>query len=326
MDNKAAIRVPSDHSFSDDLNLAVSIGVIIPNYNMADFLVEAIESCLNQNRKPKEILVIDNASTDDSVERIRNRFGDRVVVIVQPENVGMFENLTIGFRNMKSDFGKILCADDLLHEDALYDIETILKQSPKLPECVSVGVTQVQQHLGDGQNQPRCIGPSSIPELLKSKVPLSLADLCFRVATFNKFGGFGVSDPTKDFSRDAVIAIRFIDRFGIAWTDRKLVFERPHALQNRRLMPRIHQIEEFVNVFREIGVLENATVRKKIDFIVGSHLGSGLIKLLAFENTKYLFEVFECCVRLGIIRWRQLYVVVWYSLQLVLGKLWNRLR
>lgn len=275
-------------------------------------MVEAIESCLRQVHMPDEILVVDNASTDKSVQRIRDRFGEQVRVWVQPENVGMFENLSIGFRKLTTDYGKILCADDLLHEHALSEIEQQITTGQHKNKCISVGVCQKQAALGSGKRGWKELGPSSIPELLQSTVALSLADVGFHVGTFNDFGGFGKTDVSKDFSRDAVIAIKFIHQFGISWTEQKLVFERPHANQNRRIMPRINQIEEFVTVFRELGIEENPSVRRKMDFVVGSHLGSSILKLLTLQNTQYFINVASLIREKNIFRWRQIVVSGWY--------------
>jgi len=279
---------------------------------MEALVVEAIESCLRQVRAPDEILVVDNASSDNSVQRIRDRFGEQVRVWVQPENVGMFENLSIGFRRLTTDYGKILCADDLLHDHALKEIEQQIATGQHKNKCISVGVCQKQASLETGKRGWMELGPSSIPELLQSSVALSLADVCFHVRTFNDFGGFGKTDVSKDFSRDAVIAIKFIHQFGISWTERKLVFERPHLKQNRRVMPRINQIEEFVTVFRELGIEENPSVRRKVDFVVGSHLGSSVLKLLTLQNIKYFVNVSSIIREQNVFRWRQIVVGGWY--------------
>lgn len=284
---------------------------------METLVVKAIESCLRQVRTPDEILVVDNASTDKSVQRIRDRFGEQVRIWVQPENVGMFENLSIGFRKLNTDYGKILCADDLLHDSALNEIEQRIATGQRNNKCISVGVCQKPAALGSGNKGWNELGPNSIPELLQSSVALSLADICFHVQTFNDFGGFGKTDVNKDFSRDAVIAIKFIHQFGISWTERKLVFERPHPNQNRRVMPRINQIEEFITVFRELGIEQNHWVRRKTDFVVGSHFGSAILKLLTLQNTQYFIDVISVIRKLGIFRWRQILVSGWYCISLL---------
>lgn len=62
------------------------VSVVIPVYNGARFLGEAIESCLAQDRAPDEVVVVDDASTDGSAEVARSFDGVRVVE--QAENLG----------------------------------------------------------------------------------------------------------------------------------------------------------------------------------------------------------------------------------------------
>ena len=54
-----------------------AVSVIIPNYNYAHYLREAIDSVLNQTHKDIEIIVVDDGSTDGSREVIGS-YGDRV--------------------------------------------------------------------------------------------------------------------------------------------------------------------------------------------------------------------------------------------------------
>ncbi|MBJ7513576.1 MAG: glycosyltransferase, partial [Acidimicrobiia bacterium] len=62
------------------------VSIIIPAFNAQEYLGETIDSVLAQTYRPLEIIVIDDGSTDDTVEMAR-AYGDPVVVIEQ-ENRG----------------------------------------------------------------------------------------------------------------------------------------------------------------------------------------------------------------------------------------------
>ena len=62
------------------------VSVIIPAYNSAAWLSEAIDSALNQTVAPLDVIVVDDGSTDDT-PRIREPYRERIRVIVQ-ENKG----------------------------------------------------------------------------------------------------------------------------------------------------------------------------------------------------------------------------------------------
>lgn len=68
-----------------DLN---RVAVILVNYNGKDDLLECIDSLLRSTYRDFSIIVVDNASADDSVPAVKNRFGEEITVMAQPENMG----------------------------------------------------------------------------------------------------------------------------------------------------------------------------------------------------------------------------------------------
>jgi glycosyltransferase involved in cell wall biosynthesis len=95
------------------------VSVIIPVYNLAPYLPEAIESALAQTLPPDdvEILVVDDGSTDGSGE-IGRRYAPRVRVLRQ-ENRGLAAARNAGLRATSAPFVNFLDADDRLFPDKL---------------------------------------------------------------------------------------------------------------------------------------------------------------------------------------------------------------
>lgn len=71
----------------------VALSVMIPNFNYGRYIGETIDSVLEQAPKNIEVVVCDNASTDNSVEVVSNYHDDRVRLAVNPCNVGFSANL-----------------------------------------------------------------------------------------------------------------------------------------------------------------------------------------------------------------------------------------
>ena len=90
-----------------------STSVVVPAFNAACYLGEAIESCLGQTVPPSEVLVIDDGSDDDSV-KIAAAFGDRVKVVSQ-QNGGEANARNRGLREAVGDWIAFLDADDKWH-------------------------------------------------------------------------------------------------------------------------------------------------------------------------------------------------------------------
>jgi glycosyltransferase involved in cell wall biosynthesis len=89
-----------------------SISVVIPCYNYARYVGGAIESALGQGYAEKQVIVVNDGSTDGSLDVIARYLG-RVELIDQP-NRGSIAAYTRGFEQARGDIVIFLDADDLL--------------------------------------------------------------------------------------------------------------------------------------------------------------------------------------------------------------------
>ncbi|MBM4247792.1 MAG: glycosyltransferase family 2 protein, partial [Deltaproteobacteria bacterium] len=70
-----------------DTPRAVRATIVVPSFNHAAWVVEAVQSALAQTERDLEVLVIDDGSTDDSLARLAQLSDPRLEVVAQ-ENVG----------------------------------------------------------------------------------------------------------------------------------------------------------------------------------------------------------------------------------------------
>ncbi len=92
------------------------VTVIIPCYNGRRFIGPAIESVLNQTLLPRQVIVIDDGSTDDSaavVKRYVGASGGDVVQLVEQENAGESRARNSGIERATSEYIALLDADDM---------------------------------------------------------------------------------------------------------------------------------------------------------------------------------------------------------------------
>ncbi len=109
------------------------ISVCVDVFNYAAFLPEAMDSILSQDFENFEVLVVDDASTDDSFEIARSYAAkdNRVVATKNPVNLGMIKNRNACLRLAKGEYVKILHADDFLNRtDALSLMTSMLDAHP----------------------------------------------------------------------------------------------------------------------------------------------------------------------------------------------------
>ncbi len=104
------------------------VSVIIPNYNHARYVGDAICSVLNQDYRNFEIIVVDDGSRDDSREVVA-QFGDKVQYIYQ-ENAGLSAARNTGIRASKGALIGVLDADDMYEPMFLDTLVDALKADP----------------------------------------------------------------------------------------------------------------------------------------------------------------------------------------------------
>jgi len=94
-----------------------SVSVIIPCYNRAPFIAATINNFLNQSAPPKELIVVDDGSTDNSVNIIKS-FGSKVKLICQ-SNQGPGAARNAGYRVSSGEFIQFMDSDDLASNNKL---------------------------------------------------------------------------------------------------------------------------------------------------------------------------------------------------------------
>jgi glycosyltransferase involved in cell wall biosynthesis len=109
------------------------VSVLIPTYNYARFLPEAIESVLAQDFTDFELLISDDASPDDSAAVIRRYAArdPRIRVQLHTQNVGMVANWNGCLRQARGEYVKFMFGDDrFMRVDALRQMVAALDASP----------------------------------------------------------------------------------------------------------------------------------------------------------------------------------------------------
>jgi len=96
-----------------------TVSICIPVYNGAASIGQALDSAIAQTFGDIEIVVVDNASTDDTLEVVASRDDPRVRVLVNESNIGAGCNWNRALAEARGEFVKILCADDYLRPECV---------------------------------------------------------------------------------------------------------------------------------------------------------------------------------------------------------------
>jgi glycosyltransferase involved in cell wall biosynthesis len=109
---------------------AVSIG--IPVLNASRWLAEALESALSQTYSDLEILVVDNASTDGTLELARSYTDDRVRVFTASKTISAIANHNRTVRLARGDYLKFLHGDDRLLPDCVAEMTRLAERDSQI--------------------------------------------------------------------------------------------------------------------------------------------------------------------------------------------------
>ena len=109
------------------------ISAVIPTYNHASYIASAIESVLSQTVGVDEIIVVDDGSTDETVQVVR-RFSERIRYIFQP-NAGLSAARNTGIRLATGNWLAFLDADDFWSPNKIELQLVALTQSPEAVLC-----------------------------------------------------------------------------------------------------------------------------------------------------------------------------------------------
>ena len=106
------------------------ISVVIPAYNSAGYIGEAIESVLQQSVPPQEIIVVDDGSTDETETIVKN-FEDRICYVYQKRS-GVAAARNKGLELSSGDFVTFIDADDVWKKNKLEIQLKLFQQNPEL--------------------------------------------------------------------------------------------------------------------------------------------------------------------------------------------------
>ena len=223
---------------SADLDLAASavdqplLTIAITNYNYGRFLGRTIESVLAQTFTDFELLLIDNASTDDSVE-VMKRFAerdDRIRIIVHERNEGALASLRESCEAARGRYRLLVDADDwILERDAVASQVELLESHPDMAFAYSA-LTMVDSngrviHTSHPYPDDRVMSGA---EALEGILTFNLNDsgTMIRLSAYRSTAGY-----SEDHAHvaDMDLAVRLCETGSVGYQDRQLYAFRQHG-------------------------------------------------------------------------------------------------
>lgn len=269
----------------------IRFSVIIPLYNKADYILNAVESVLAQTFPFFELIIVNDGSTDDSLLRVQQIRDSRLKVIDQP-NRGVSAARNKGVSMALSQYITFLDADDWWHADYLLEMSRLICAFPEA-KIYGCQYFWVKNGKIKGAINHESAGFMGYIDYCKAYtyawwMPLHSNSTVIRKAIYDEMGGFKTN---LKFGEDFDLWIRIVLKYKVAYLNQPLAYYNQNVVaKDRALGEKCWKKEEhflFNLTYLDHIERENILLKKLLD---GLHVRG----LLAFYlRNDYPLEVKE---------------------------------
>ena len=200
-------------------SLGQKVTIVLPTYNRARFLRQAIDSCVNQSYTNIEVNIVDDGSTDNTADIVRSYKDGRVHYFRHRKNRGLPESLNTGFSHATGAFVTFTSDDNWYAPTAIEEMLGFIKTS---------GVDFVYCDFFLVSDQPYSEKLIRLPSLpIDGEHCLNNVGACF-LFTRHVLESIGRFDPDAFLCEDYDYWIRVSKRFEMRHLPRPLYFYRAH--------------------------------------------------------------------------------------------------
>jgi hypothetical protein len=232
------------------------VSIIIPSYNHAQYVGEAIRSVLGQTYDSLEIIVVDDGSTDNT-RAVVGEFGNAVRYIWQ-ENQGLSAARNTGICAARGEFIGVLDADDLYEPEFVATLTAVLQTDPDAAAVYCAYQYVDEDNVPLPQQASRTVPPEQLHEALLGGNFLVPLCLLVRKSAYVQAGLF---DKTFQGCADWDMWLRLSREYRIAGIDRPLV--RYRRLSNSMSSDPAYMLADRLRVLQKHLPLEDDQVLAK---------------------------------------------------------------
>ena len=208
------------------------VSIVIPLYNSEDYIRVTLLSLRNQTMKDFEIVIVDDCSTDKSLEIVKKfkeeqEIGEKIKIIELERNGGISNTRNVGLRFSTGKYVTFLDNDDLL-------VPTALETFVNTAEEWQAEVVHTHSHY---QN------PKDMPQGDR---------MTFRMASFEHGNKHNLQSPAYLLTNDMSERMKNFSIYGIDWNVWGKLFKRDFLLINGIQFPKIKLTEDLIFVFHTL--------------------------------------------------------------------------
>jgi O-antigen/teichoic acid export membrane protein len=265
-----------------------TVTAVITCYNAAWCVERSLDSVFAQSRLPDEVLVADDGSTDDTVDRVAARYGDAVRILRLPHR-GPTASRRAAVEEARGGWIAVLDADDSWHPSKLERQLAFLDAHPAVRWMSTDGVYQSaegvirESWLSEYFEPLSDVAGDLLPLLVERCFPLVSSSL-FEVRAYHEVGGF---DPSIPHSQDYDLWLKLAARYpGGVLAERLVTYWSSPSQLSRRLE------ERYRDDLRLMQMVARGQLRR----------AAAVQRVAARRVSAYEFELGVTCLRSGRVR------------------------
>lgn len=247
------------------------ISCIVPCHNCQDYISKTVENLINQTIRPLEIILVNDASTDNTLDVLKQmevKHPNVIKVIDLETNKGPSYARNFGVENSKGEYILFLDSDDIaepfLIEKYLFKLNELNKKEDDYILCFSAYI-QIDENDEEISDIVRGIqvGPGEILGYQLTRNYISTSGVLIKKDYFLKTGGF---NEEIRYSEDWDLWLRLAQYGGFAYVDEPLVKIRRHGSNLSSKIGKMLGAERAVLKQYSIDFIKNAIFKRKLSF------------------------------------------------------------
>ncbi|CAG0928415.1 Chondroitin synthase [Rhodocyclaceae bacterium] len=208
------------------------VSIVIPSYNQGKFIRETIQSCLDQDYRPIEIIVQDGASKDETVELLKSFDASELSWVSEPDK-GVADALNKGLARARGEILTIQSSDDVFLPGAIQAAVEALKRNPDAG-LVYGDVSHIDEDsVATGQDVQ---DEFDLADYLGRFMYIPQPGTCFTRAAMERAGRWR---EAYSYAADADFWMRIVTRFPVLKLNRFVAAYRYHPEQRDTQKARI---------------------------------------------------------------------------------------
>lgn len=183
------------------------ISIVIPSYNQAKFIAEALESIKKQSYKNYEIIIVDGGSTDDTLKIISNDYSDLITILISEPDLGQSDALNKGYALATGDIMGWMNSDDIYVEESFQNTIKAFNDNPNA--LVVFGDWVEVDEEGDLIRREYAFD-FSLTQTIYEGAQLNVQSMFWRSVVQHEFSGFDINlHTTMDYQFLLEIGLKY---------------------------------------------------------------------------------------------------------------------